>query len=361
MEPTTITQEPRRLEALRTHTLETKWSELRSRAAIPCAIGLALAVLYGLVSGRPVSGMIMAGGAMAIGFGSFQMIGRSRTAAMFLGTFGVALATLAGAFLAAWQVGVVAAVVLAGFGAGLSTALGPGISWIGLQCAIAIIISSGYAGIGLSAIDRAGLILTGGLLQTVIVLLFRRLHTHFAAPVREDPYEGWRPALRLLRENLRWSSDAFRYGIHLAITLTAALVAAHLFAVSNGYWVPMTALLVLKPDVHQTLGRGLARVFGTLVGAGMATLLALWLHPNPLALAGFIALFGWLCFSLANVNYGLFTVCITAYIAFLLSVTGQPTKSIAVHRIANTLLGGGIALAAYAPGFVRRTEARDET
>jgi hypothetical protein len=345
------------LHILRSHTLETRWSELRTRAAIPCAVALTMSVVYGLATRHPASGMIMAGGAMAIGFGSFQMIGRSRTAAMLAGTVGIALSTLGGSALSMTQPGVIATAVLAGFGAGLLTALGPGVSWIGLQCAIAAIISSGYPSFGVPTLERGALILAGGLLQTLIVLLFRRLHVRFEAPTKEDPYEGLRPALRLLRANLRWSSPAFRYGVHLAITLAAAALAGRVFAVSNGYWVPMTALLVLKPDAHQTLGRGVARIFGTLVGAGVATLLAVWLHPNPVALAGFVALFGWLCFSLVNVNYGLFSACITAYIAFLLAFTGQPTKNIAVHRIANTLMGGCIALVAYAPGLVRRRAA----
>ncbi len=345
------------LHLLRSHTLATNWSEMRTRAAIPCAIGLTLSVVLGLVSRHPASGMIMAGGAMSIGFGSFQTIGRSRTAAMIVGTAGIALSSVAGSALSMTETGVVATAVLAGLGAGLLTALGPGVSWIGLQCAIAALISSGFPSFGLATLERGSLILAGGLLQTLLVLLFRRLHAHFEAPAKHDPYEGLRPALRLLRESFRWSSSAFRYGVHLAITLAAAALAGRVFAVSNGYWVPMTALLVLKPDPHQTLGRGMARIFGTLVGAGVATSLAVWLHPNPVALSGFVAIFGWLCFSLVNVNYGLFSACVTAYIAFLLAFTGQPAKNIAVHRIANTLLGGGIALVAYAPGLILRKRA----
>jgi hypothetical protein len=342
------------LHVLRSHTLQTNWSELRARAAVPCAVALAISVVAGLVSRHPASGMIMAGGAMAIGFGSFQTIGRSRTAAMVAGTIGIALSSVVASVLSVTPAGVIATAVLAGFGAGLLTALGPGVSWIGLQCAIAAIVSSGYPSFGLPTLERGALIVLGGLLQTLVVIFFRRLHSHFEAPSKEDPYEGRRPAVRLLRENLRWSSPAFRYGIHLALTLAAAALAARVFAVSNGYWVPMTALLVLKPDVHQTLGRSVARILGTVLGAGIATLLAVWLHPNPGLLAGFVALFGWLCFSLATVNYGLFSACITAYIAFLLAFTGQPTSNIAIHRIANTLMGGSIALVAYAPGLLRR-------
>jgi uncharacterized membrane protein YccC len=41
--------------------------------------------------------------------------------------------------------------------------------------------------------------------------------------------------------------------------------------IQSGYWIPMTALLVQKPAVYDTLVRGLARVAGTIAGATVAT------------------------------------------------------------------------------------------
>lgn len=341
------------LKTLKRDAFTAKWEELRTRAAVPCAVALVLSVLAGLVFRQPAAGMIMAGGALSVGFGSFQTLGRSQTAPMLIATVGISLSALAGSILAQTPAGTVVMALVAGLLYGLMTALGPGASWIGLQCAIAAIIAGGYPSGGGPAIQRALLIFAGGVLQTLVVIASRRLHAPFISPAKEDTYTGAAAALRLVRENLRWSSDAFRFGLHLAITLTAASLAANLFAISNGYWVPMTVLLVLKPDVHQTFGRGVARVLGTLFGAGVATLLASLLHPSPLALAGFIALFAWLCYSLVNVNYSLFSACVTAYIAFLLAFAGRPTKEIALHRIANTALGGGLALVAYGPGVIR--------
>ena len=330
----------------------TKWEQQRMRAAIPGALALGIAVLIGLALHNPAAGMIMAGGALSVGFGAFQTLGRSRTAPMFAAAIGTALSAFMGSLLAETSAGAVGALALAGFLCGLLSALGPGAGWIGLQCAIAAIIASGFPGGVVTSGERALLILAGGVLQTIVVLVSRRVHVWFANPMKEDPYTGAGAALRLLRENLRWSSEAFRHGVHLAITLAVAYGCERIFALSNGYWVPMTALLVLKPSAHQTFGRGVGRVLGTLFGAGLATFLASLLHPHALALAGFVVLFAWLCYSLLEVNYGLFSACITAYIAFLLAFTGQPTSHIALHRLANTALGGSLALLAYVPGFL---------
>ena len=121
----------------------------------------------------------------------------------------------------------------------------------------------------------------------------------------------------------------------------------------------MTALLVLRTDLRETFSRGVARVIGTFLGAGLATLLASVLRPDPIVLSALVVLFAWLCYSVVNVNYGMFSVCVTAYIAFLLSFAGLPESEVAFHRIANTALGGAIALFAAFPGLLaHRKESR---
>jgi hypothetical protein len=55
-----------------------------------------------------------------------------------------------------------------------------------------------------------------------------------------------------------------------------------------------------------------------------------------------------------RVNYALFSVCITAYVVSLLSLAGLPGRLVAEHRVLNTLLGGSIALSAYAGAAVSR-------
>jgi hypothetical protein len=44
------------------------------------------------------------------------------------------------------------------------------------------------------------------------------------------------------------------------------------------------------------------------------------------------------------VNYGLFTLCLTAYIVSLLALASLPGYQVARHRAISTVIGGGLAL-----------------
>ena len=46
------------------------------------------------------------------------------------------------------------------------------------------------------------------------------------------------------------------------------------FGFANGYWIPMTALLVLRPGLSDTASRAIARTIGTLAGAVLGQLLS---------------------------------------------------------------------------------------
>ena len=79
--------------------------------------------------------------------------------------------------------------------------------------------------------------------------------------------------------NLTLESTAFRHAVRLAVTLAIATAWYRLAAFPRGYWLPMTALVVLKPEFQGTFAAGLARVAGTLLGAAGATLLTVALGP----------------------------------------------------------------------------------
>jgi hypothetical protein len=51
------------------------------------------------------------------------------------------------------------------------------------------------------------------------------------------------------------------------------------------------------------------------------------------------------------VNYALFTLNLTAYIVFLLSLSGLPAATVVHRRAAYTALGGAFALLAYLDVF----------
>ena len=61
-------------------------------------------------------------------------------------------------------------------------------------------------------------------------------------------------------------------------------------------------------------------------------------------LAAMTLLFAWLSYSLNNVNYALFTLCLTAYIVNLLALNSLPGSQVAYHRAISTIIGGALAL-----------------
>jgi uncharacterized membrane protein YccC len=150
--------------------------------------------------------------------------------------------------------------------------------------------------------------------------------------------------MQCLRDELTLHGDTAEYVARLALVLLTSTAIYRYFHVRNGYWIPMTALLVLKPGLTDTVSRAIARMLGTMCGAMAVSFALAHLQPVPLVLAGFTVLFAWLAFGLVNVNYALFSMAITGYIVFLLSLNEIPGPVLAQRRTFCTALGGAIAL-----------------
>ena len=82
-----------------------------------------------------------------------------------------------------------------------------------------------------------------------------------------------------LRANLTLRSAAYRHALRLAVTLAAGTALAALLPFEHRYWLPLTALVVLRPDFASTFTRGLSRILGTAAGAVVASALAAGLQP----------------------------------------------------------------------------------
>lgn len=155
-------------------------------------------------------------------------------------------------------------------------------------------------------------------------------------------------ALAMMRANLSPRSSAFRHAVRLAVVVPAAGLAGHLGGLERSYWAAMTAAIVLRPDFSGTFSRGLLRTAGTLAGLAGATALFHFLAPSIgwqivlLTAAAFLLR----CFGPAN--YGIFAVVLTALVVLLLAVGGYPPATVITARGWNTVVGGALALLAYA-------------
>ncbi len=176
---------------------------------------------------------------------------------------------------------------------------------------------------------------------------WRNKRGHNGLHIPHKPEFRLQDPLATLRTNLTLRSTACRHAIRLGITLAIATAIYHLFPFERGYWIPLTALLVLKPDFTSTFSRGVARLIGTIFGALLTTLIVSKLAPTPATLVVLDTIAAFLSFALLNVNYAIFSAFITAEVIFLLTfVDPQPLTNIA-GRTLDTVIGGTLALLTY--------------
>lgn len=150
-----------------------------------------------------------------------------------------------------------------------------------------------------------------------------------------------------LRANLTPHSVAFRHAVRTAITLSATLLVSRELALPHGYWLPMTAAIVLRPDFAATFNFGLLRVVGTVLGLVLTTAL---LHFTPHDIWAHLALMAVLCMAfryLATAHYGVAVAALTGTVVILLSFEGVNSSDAVMDRVINTALGSGMALLAY--------------
>ena len=164
---------------------------------------------------------------------------------------------------------------------------------------------------------------------------------------RPVPLPDFQDALITLRANLGLESSTFRHALRLAATVGLATAVYRAWGIERGYWITLTALIVLRPEFHDTIARGLARIAGTLAGAALATLIV-WIYPpGHAALMVLIAVFVYGCYALFRINYAVFAACLTAYVIFLLMLSGIGEMTAATLRALYTIAGGALALLAY--------------
>jgi uncharacterized membrane protein YccC len=146
-----------------------------------------------------------------------------------------------------------------------------------------------------------------------------------------------------LRANLSLRSPYGRLAPRLAGTLAIATILGGIVPSQHGYWIAMTAVILLRPDFTTTFLRGIGRVGGTLLGAVLATVIASHVRPGAETYVALCIFFAGFAYAVFKANYALFTVAITAYVGFLLALTGQTEQTAVIDRVVATVLAGLLA------------------
>lgn len=330
-----------------------RWNLASFRTDWFFVLAVAICLFIGIGTDHPAAGMIAAGGAMTAGFGPKQHIDGSQLLPVLFVSFGMGFSTFIGmvAGHTNWTLTLIAAAF--GFGYGMLSKREAGYSWVGQQCVVTLLVASAFPFSPRDAAVRAALISAGGLLQLLLSATMLRAFGDLHKRVRElatyvhQEQQALRSTylaavLSLKHRQLR--DSAIPYALRLTAVLAISTEIYRQLQFSSGYWIPMTALLVLRPGISDTASRAIARTVGTLAGAVLSSIFLLYVHPAPAGLACLTILFTWLTYSVLNVNYALYSLFITSYIVFLLSLNNIPGPEIAQRRFICTALGGAIAL-----------------
>ncbi|MWA10418.1 FUSC family protein [Streptomyces sp. BA2] len=130
------------------------------------------------------------------------------------------------------------------------------------------------------------------------------------------------------------------YGVRVALCFGASAAVAQALHHPHWYWLPATAVFLVKPDLGPLASRVLCRALGTVLGAVLFAALAALL-PRPAGLVAVVAVCGALI-PVATRHFAAQTAVVTVLVLALVMVGGEPQAS--WGRIGETLLACGIVL-----------------
>jgi uncharacterized membrane protein YccC len=189
----------------------------------------------------------------------------------------------------------------------------------------------------------------GGIAQIGSLGLVELVRLRLPWRIRDLEIEGEPPPVRAyswrqLFVSMTSFSTGWAYAARVSLTMIVAVEGAGALHIQNGYWLPMTTVIILKPDFYRTYSGAIQRVTGTLLGVTIASLIAHLFHPTLMWLIMLVAIFAFNCFAFLKINPITFSTALTAYVVFLIAMTGLPETTITGHRVILTTLGSALAL-----------------
>ncbi|MFD4856996.1 FUSC family protein [Streptomyces atratus] len=171
-----------------------------------------------------------------------------------------------------------------------------------------------------------------------------------AAPHRRRP-----TLLRLVpvvgsavRAELRPGSPILRHAVRVCAVVAVGYLIGAALPFGHGYWAPMAAVMVMRPEFSQTYGRSVARFGGTIVGVSLATAIGQATDPGVTWYAMLSVLCALLMYLLMRTGYVVGQACVSAYVVFLLGMAGDNWSQTVHERVVLTLVGGLLAMISYA-------------
>ncbi|MGD6744737.1 FUSC family protein [Streptomyces sp. BH106] len=155
-------------------------------------------------------------------------------------------------------------------------------------------------------------------------------------------------AARAIRREARPGSPVLRHANRVAAVAVAGYLIGDVLPFGHGYWAPMSAVMIMRPDFSQTYSRAVARFGGTLVGVTVATAILQLAHPGTYLSAVLAVVCAGLMYLLMRTGQLAAQACVAMYVVFLLGMGGQEWSQTVPERVVLTLVGGVLAMLSYA-------------
>jgi uncharacterized membrane protein YccC len=146
-----------------------------------------------------------------------------------------------------------------------------------------------------------------------------------------------------LRASLTLDSLAMRHALRVAIVTAVAVLVTRVLNLPRGYWVTITALIILQPYAGATLIKGLQRVVGTVAGA-LLTVAFVALIQDSRGLLIVVFVLAATCVAFLRVNYLIYSIFLTPTFVLLAEMSAGDWH-LAQLRVVNTFIGGVLGLA----------------
>ncbi|MFJ4686184.1 FUSC family protein [Streptomyces sp. NPDC088789] len=156
-------------------------------------------------------------------------------------------------------------------------------------------------------------------------------------------------ALTAMRAELHTpGSPITRHATRVTVVAAVGYLLGTALPFGHGYWAPLASVMIMRPDFSETYSRAVARFAGTVVGVAVATAV-LQATGAGTSLAGTLAVASAaLLYLLMRTGQFAAQACIAAYVVFLLGMGGEAWTQTVPERVVLTLLGGVLAMVAYA-------------
>ncbi|NED87157.1 FUSC family protein, partial [Streptomyces sp. SID11233] len=151
-----------------------------------------------------------------------------------------------------------------------------------------------------------------------------------------------------MRRELHRGSPILRHAVRVSAVAAGGYLLGTVLPYGHGYWAPMTAVMVMRPEFSRTYERSVARFGGTVVGVLVATVIVQTAHPGAELSAALAVVCALLMYLLMRTGYAVGQACVAAYVVFLLGMAGDDWSQTVLERLVLTFGGGLLAMISYA-------------